>query len=344
MASGAGFKNMNPIFPELQEIQKENIITKDALKKLKVLAMGSTIHLVSNCEDVTDWDISDSSVFNAVNETSDIRTGSNAIELVDVGTTKGDFVTLDDVHRPEREDWGEFNWLCLWIHDDSALRLTGELTIQIRNNLTWCTAINVPVCQSADMFEYKCIDISGIDKNNVDGIRFVNQRGTGSDEKVYIDQIIVTDFITGVGDGAAIGVGPVIGPCAIAEVISGATILPGDTVQFAQPGVKLGVADGFELIGVAGQFEATDSYVASDTAPVEVIYAAQGATVMFRNDGTGLAIGNSGKLATDVVAKGAGRATASAEKDFCYSLETSTGASWKSGDSSYLLAMAGTED
>ncbi len=343
MPSGAGFKNMTPLFPELQEIQKQNIITKDALKKLKVLAMGSTIHVVSNCEDVTDWDISSSSDFNAVNEVTDIRTGSNAIELVDITSVTGGFVTLDDVHRPEGEDWREFNWLCMWVHDDTAARLAGELTIQIRNNGTWCTAIPVPV-SVVDMFCYICINIQSIDKNKVDGFRFVNERGSAGSEKVYIDTIVVTDFITGTGNAAAIGTGPVIGPCAIAPVASGATILPGDTVQFVQPGVKLGVADGFELIGVAGQFEAKTSYVASDTAPVEVIYATQGAIVMFRNDGTGMAISESGLLGTDVVSKGAGRGTAAAEKDFCYSLETSTTAGWKSGDSSYLLAMAGTEN
>ncbi len=344
MPSGAGYKNMIQLFPEIQEIQKENIITKSALNKMIAMVRGSDYHILSNMEDVTDWDISNASVFNAENDTTDIRVGSNCIKLIDIGATKGDFVTLDLVHRPEREDWGMMNWLCMWVHDETGLRLAGELTIQIRNNLEWGAEIAVPLNQTVDAYEYKCINIQALARDNVDGFRFVNQRGSGGSEAVFVDEIIVTNFITGVGNGNSVATGPVLGAKIVPiPVLSGQTIVPGDCVSMDSMGVSTSAADDFNIIGIAGQFEAIDSVVASDIAPKEVWVVVSG-QVLLRNDDTGMAQGEHGKLGSDVVSKGAGAGTSDAEKDFCISNETATTAAWKIGDTSYQLSNSGTEN
>ena len=72
----------------------------DFSERMKWALFGSTTHLVSNCEDVTDWDISSSGDFNAVDEGTIKHTGSNSIELVDVSTIQGTFVTLDAGRSP----------------------------------------------------------------------------------------------------------------------------------------------------------------------------------------------------------------------------------------------------
>jgi len=345
MASGAGYRHSVVVTEGLLRYLEEagpgqNL---DMLKRFKWASMGSTIHLVTNCEDVTDWDIEDSSNFNAVNEASDFRVGTNAIELVDAGTTVGTAVTLDSGHRPNDEDWSGFNWLCMFVHDDTAARTAGELTCQIRNSTTWGTVLSVPVT-TVDMWSMVCIDISGENRANVDGFRFVNQRGTGSDEKVYIDQIIVTDLITGTGDGDAIGTGPVIGPVRAFPIATGSTILPGDTVEWSAYGVATGTANDARILGVACQNDAFTSKVASDTVPNEVLVACEGSIVWLRNDGTGMAIGEPGILGSDVVTEGAGTAAGNAEYGFCMSLETSSTTAYASGDSAYEILNATTED
>jgi len=319
-------------------------INRELLEKMKWAAFGSTIHLVSNCEDVTDWDISDSSNFNAVDEGTIIHVGSNSLELVDAGTTKGTYVTLDSGHRPKDEDWSDFNWCCFDICDDTAAREAGELTFQIRNNGSWQTALDVPTITTVDMFETVCVDISGVSRNHVDGFRFVNQRGTGSSEKVYISMIYVTDLITGTGDGSAISTGPVIGPVRVFPVETGATILPGDTVEWSAFGVATGTANDERIIGVACQHNAYTSVTASDTAHKEILVAVEGSIVMLRNDGTGMAVGEPGLLGSDVVTEAAGTATANAERAFCMSLENAAGTYLVSGDSRYQILSTTTED
>jgi len=345
MASGAGYRHSTIITEDLPRYMQEMGPGQNLtlLKRLKWGAMGSTIHLVSNCEDVSDWDIEDSANFNAVNETTDIRVGSNAIELVDAGTTVGTAVTLDSGHRPNDEDWTGFNWLCFWVHDDTAARTAGELTCQIRNSGSWCTALNVPVT-TVDMWSLICIDISDVARANVDGFRFVNQRGTGSDEKVYIDQIFVTDLITGVGNGNALGTGPVIGPVRAFPIATGSTIVPGDPVEWSAMGVATGTANDARILGIACQEISTSSRVASDTVPNEVLVACEGSIVWLRNDGSGMAIGEPGIFGSDVVTEGPGTATSNAEYDFCMSLETSSTTAYASGDSAYQILNATSDD
>jgi hypothetical protein len=284
----------------MAEIAKTGFASPKHAALMKQLLVGSTIRLVSNCEDVTDWDISDATNFNAVDETTDKRTGSTAMELVDAGTTKGTFVTLDEAHRPDAEDWTDFAWLCMWVHDDTALRLAGELTIQIKNAGTWSDEVAVPVNSNTDVFEYKCIDISAFARGQVQGLRFVNQRGTGSSEKVYVDNIIVTDLIAGVGDGTQCYTGPVIGQCGIFPVASGQTLNPGEFVNHEACEAHAGVQNDTAVIGCVVQTKDNKftSVVGSDTAPKEVMVALPGAIVIGRNDGTGSAINDAVMIAS----------------------------------------------
>lgn len=287
MADGGGYRHLDVV----QDIETENARIGLAAEKnialLRRLASGSIIRVVSNCESITDFDIEDSGNFDVTAEATKNRTGSSALLLDDAGSTKGKFLTLDVDRRPLREDWTGFNWLCMWVEDVSALRLAGELTIQISNNRNFSSEISVPVCQTADKPEYKCIDITGVARGAVDGFRFVNQRGTGSNEKVVIDEIIVTDMITGVGDGTQAFTGPVRGPCQVWPVASGETLNPGETVNFQAGELTAGVQNDTSLIGVVCQVSPTTSTVATDTALKEVIIAAAGAVVIGRWDGTG---------------------------------------------------------
>jgi len=345
MGSGAGYRHTTVVNEGLTRYMDEmgpgnNL---DFLRRLKWATQGSTIHVVSNCQDVTDWDISDSSAFNAVDEATVVNYGDNSLELFDITSTTGTFVTLDAGHRPVDEDWTEFNWMCFSICDAVA-RTAGEYTFQIRNNGEWSAEVAVPTITTVAMFETVCADISGLDKGNVDGFRFVNQRGTGSSEKVYVDSIIVTDIITGTGDGDAIGTGPVIGPIRSFPLIIGATILPGDAVQWEVGGVNTGSGNDAALLGIACQSTAYSSLVSAEATPKEIFIACQGAVVYLRNDGSGMSVGEPGILGSDVVTEGAGTATGNAEYGFCVSLENSAGTYLVSGDSAYVLAVASSED
>jgi len=287
MAGGAGYRNYTTLLDSLEEYAKEGF-GKKPLKLIKWAAVGSTIRLVSNCEDVTDWDIEDSGNFNCVNETSTKLTGSNALELVDVGGTVGTAVTMDDAHRPKNEDWSDFFWLCLWVYDDTGARLTGELTVQVRNNGDWSAELPVPINSNADKWEVKCIYIGGIARGRVDGFRFVNRRGDSASEKVYVDRILVTDLVAGEGNGSVLCSGPVIGPVRPFQVASGKTIIAGAPVNMEEGEADTGAQNDIALIGIACcEEQDTDGVVASDNVPAEVLVACAGAKVWARNDGSG---------------------------------------------------------
>lgn len=283
MADGAGHRHSTVMLESLNHYAKTGLANQDFLGLLKRCAIGSTIHLVSNCESVTDWDISSSGVFNATAEGTKIRTGSHALNLITVTTTNGTFVTLDEDRRPNREDWTNFYWLCMWIEDVSALRLTGELMFQISNNGNWSAETAIPVCTTADVAEYHCIDISGLARGSVDGFRFVNRRA-GSGETVIIDEIIVTDMITGTGDATQIFTGPVRGNCFVATVKQGETLNPGEMVNFELGHVTAGVDGDAALVGVVCQVDpdVATSWVGSDTAPKEVLIAGIGSILIAR--------------------------------------------------------------
>jgi len=254
MASGGGDRQMTKALPDIADVMKEGAANPSYTKLMRQLAMGSTIHLVSNCEDKTDWDVEDAAQFNLDNETTIIREGSNALETLDVGTTKGTFITMDEGHRPDNENWEEFGWLCMWVEDGTAVRLAGELTFQIKNAGTWSAETAVPVNSNADKYEYKCIDITGLDRGLVQGFRFVNQRGSGGSEKVYIDQIIVTDMITGVGDSVQAFTGPVWGGgCMIMTVATGQTLSGGEFVNFEKGEAHAGVQNDQAVVGAVCQ-------------------------------------------------------------------------------------------
>ena len=320
--AGGGYRH-STILQDTEAVNvKTGLAQIEHMKMLRRLASGSIVRLVSNCEDVADWDISDSANFSAVDETTDKRVGSNSIELVDAGTTKGTYVTLDNEHKPNREDWSDFSWLCMWIHDDTGLRLADELKIQISNNGDWSAEVSVPVCQTADLFEYKCIDISALDRGSVDGFRFVNRRGTGSSEKVYVDEIIVTDMITGVGDGTQACTGPVKGPCIILPVADGQTINPGEFVNFEAGEAHAGVQNDQAVIGVAVQYTPTTSTVGADATPKEVLVATEPAIVIARNDATGAALSDAVMIASGNITMD--EAVAAREKYIAIALETAT--------------------
>jgi len=342
MASGAGFRHEDKTFNSpIERVAVESEFGPgfnwSAWQLQKFATIGSTIHNVSNCEDVSDWDISDSANFNAVNETTDIRTGSNAIELVDAGTTVGTTVALNSAHCPDNEDWSEFNWLCFWTHDDTALRTTDELKIQIKNNGTWGTAISVPVNTTADVFELKCINISGEDRAHVDGFRFVNNRGTGSDEKVYVDDIFVTDLITGEGSNTEIAAGPVAGPVRPFRIASGQTVVPGCGVNWELCEGHLAAANDTAVIGIVCQTTDFVNRVSSDTVPKYALMACSGAVVYCMNVGATV-LGDG--VCVGAGALGVSDASTNVTYSFARALETGTD-NWHTA---YQLALQLTQD
>ncbi len=344
----AGFRHAETLNNGMSEVMKTAGpgFNLDFERKLRFSSQGSTIHPVSNMENVTDWDIENASNFNASDDATDERSGSNCIAFQDVTSTKGNFVTLNDGHRPDDEDWTEFYWMCFWVHDETGARTAGEYTFQIRNNGSWATALSLPLVSNVDMYELLCVDISDVDRAHVDGFRFVNQRGTGSSEKVFIDNIFVTDLITGNGDDTQVATGPVIGPVRVFPVETGQTIVPGTCVTWGAIGVKAGTAADVPIMGIACQNEPLISTVASDTALKEVLVACEGSVVWLRNDDTGMAIGEGAKLHTNelIVAKSAGSAASGGEQAFAYSLETSTTTAWAKGDTAYQLTTIPTEN
>jgi len=322
MANGAGYRQMGGavLVDSILEEARRGLGGIDVQTLLFRMAMGSHIRLVSNCEEIEDWDISSSGNFTAVEETTIKKTGSTALELVDAGTTKGTFVTLDEEHRPKNENWEWANFLCMWVEDGSAARTAGELTIQIKNGGTWGTELAVPLVSNVDKPEYKCIDISGEDRGNVTGFRFVNQRGTGSSEKVYIDEIVITDLIAGAGDGVTCFVGPVRGPVLPYRMETG-SITPGNAVNLENGLACAGAADDTALIGVACCTSApTTAITATDAAPKEVWVAQAGAVVRGRADtagaaaGDAISLGTSGLILTEM--------STTVEKAFCIALDT----------------------
>ena len=70
---GAGYRHASVLLDSMREAGKTGFGETNFLKYMKYGTVGSTIRFVSNCEDVTDWDISNSSHFNAVDETTDKR-------------------------------------------------------------------------------------------------------------------------------------------------------------------------------------------------------------------------------------------------------------------------------
>jgi len=313
---GAGYRHedrtyINPL--EKVEVQSGGYgptMYWDAWQLVKWGLFGSTIHMVSNCEDITDWDISDATQMDAADEVGagHFRTGSTSMELMDDSTTKGTFVTLDVGHRPckptgnansyERngEDWREFNWICMWVHDDTAARLADELKFQIRNDGDWATAQSVPINVGADVWELKCIDISSVTRANVDGFRFVNNRGTGSDEKVYIDSIFVTDLITGEGSNTEAMAGPVDGPVRAMPIATGQTLLPGDGVLWSKCQVSAAAENSDAVIGYVCQTDDFASRTSTDVKPTYALIASQGANAYGMAVGTGT-LGEAAELA-----------------------------------------------
>jgi len=322
MANGGGYRQYVPLVDTLIEEARRGLGGYDVQKLLFRMAMGSHIRLVSNCEEIEDWDISNSSYFNAVEETSVKLTGSTSLELVDAGTTKGTFVTLDEEHRPKNEDWTCFNFICFSVHDATAVRLAGELTFQIKNGDTWSAEQAMPVNSNASTWEYKVVEITDLDRGNVTGFRFVNQRGTGSSEQVYVDQIVVTDLVAGAGNGAVVGTGPVIGPVLPYRMDTG-SITPGNAVNLEHGLAEAGAADDVALIGLACcETGLTTAITATDARPSDVWVASQGAIVRMRNDGSGSAAGDSVKLGTSglVVTE----MSTTVEKGFAIALDTAT--------------------
>jgi len=304
MADGGGHKHSTVMLESLNYYAKTGLANQDFLGLLKRCAVGSTIHLVSNCESVTDWDIQDANYFNATAEGTKKRTGSHALNLIDVGSVKGYKVTLDEDRRPDREDWTNFYWLCMWVEDVSALRLTGELVFQIRNNGSWSAETNVPVCTTADVPEYHCIDISGLARGSVDGFRFVCRRGSGGSEVTIVDEIIVTDMITGTGDATQAATGPVIGPCVVISVAAGQTLNPGEFVNFEAGEGHAGVQNDAAVVGVVCQVDpdVATSWAGSDTAPKQVLMARAPAIVILRDSGSGCTAGDAVIIASGNVA------------------------------------------
>ena len=335
MADGAGGRQETRIYTQLTDVMKEwgPGFNKTAFKMLQYASRGSDIHLVSNCESVTDWDISDTTNFNCVNEGTYIRTGSNSLEMVDGAAAEG-YITLDDGRRPQGEDWGEYNWIGMWVYDDTALRLTGELKVQIRNNLVWGAAMSVPVNTTAGVYEYKCIDMTGQARDRVDGFRFVNNR-IGSAEKVYVDEIIVTDLITGAGAGSTtLSAGPVIGPVREFPIKTGETMTPGLACNWeGADGLCAAAADDTAIVGICCQDVPFTTLVAADATPKRCLVAMPGSIVIMRNGSSGATLADGALLASGVVTLT--DATTNVIKSFARSLETATA----NADTYFILTL-----
>lgn len=320
---GAGKRHYTQLLPNVAELGNlGGAQNRTTLQRLLWMSRGSTIQLVNNCEAIADWSIEDTAQLNAVIEDTDIVTGTYSLELVDVGTTKGTVVELAEEKRPDHEDWTWANYLCFYVHDDTAVRLAGELTFQIRNGVTWGAEIAVPVVSNADVFEYKAVYIGGENRSDVTGFRFVNQRGTGSSEKVYIDSIIVTDIVAGCGNGVTVAVGPVIGKILPMRLETG-SIYPGNIANMENGLLTAGAADDTQLIGpVCCTKDALVAITAAATILKEVWVAQEGSLVHMRTDGSGGASGDACKLgASGLVIT---EMSTTVEKAFCRAMDAFT--------------------
>ncbi len=334
MASGGGYPQLKTkTWLSRAEQDRIGSPSKDELKRLRWATQGSTIHVISNCEGIDDWDLGSTTNFNCISSAT-ARCGSASLSLVNTTTTAGDYVELDEAHRPQGEDWTEFGWVCMFVHDTTTLRTAAaNYTIQLRNAGVWGNEIAMLINTTASMWEYQCIDISGEDRNNVDGFRFVHRRGANAGAVCLVDYIIATDLITGTGAATEVGAGPVIGPVRTFPILTGSTIVPGDAVNFEAIGVDTGAAGDIAILGIACQTigDPATGWVASDTSLREVLVATEGSVVLLHGDDTGAVIGGGLKLGTNTVIKSAGAGTADGEQGFAKALETSTGATIKNG-------------
>jgi hypothetical protein len=347
MANGGGYPQLaTKQIKSRAEYDKEGSPCKEELKRLRWASQGSTIQVVSNCEGISDWDVGSATNFNCIAQATG-RENNGSISLVNTTTTAGDTLTLNDSHRPQGEDWSDFNWICMWVQDVTTVRTAAyNYTFQIRNNGEWSVEIALPIVGTHTVWELKCINIEAYARGNVDGFRFVHRRGANAGVAVYIDNIIVTDLITGVGSAATMCTGPVIGSVRVMPVNSGQTVYPGDPLNWLTSGVSLAAADDIAVVGVMCQNTAITSEVATDTVLREVLVACEGAIVLCRNDGTGCAIGKAGHIGTAsiILTVGAGGAASGSELDCFRCLEASTGNTFKSGDTYYQVIAATTED
>ncbi len=349
MASGGGLNQLlTRTWKGRAEYDREASPAKDELKKLRWAAQGSTIRIVSNCEGIADWDVGSTVTFACVAETTDYFEGSACLSLVNTTTTPGDFCTLDDDHSPDGEDWSEFNWLCMWIHDKTTLRTTANnYKFQIRNAGVWSAEVALNINTTATTWEFQCMDISGVDRNCVDGFRFVHQRGANAGAECFVDLIQLADVITGTGNAATMGTGPVIGSIRTFPIATGSTITPGLPVTLTAGGAAAGTTDSIAVIGIACQEKATSAgWAATDTILREVLVAVEGSFVWCRGDDTGCTIGNAGHCGTSAlnVVKGAGAGASGAELGWLRAMETTTGAKVKKGDQLYQIIAATTEN
>jgi len=346
MASGGGFPQIKTkTWLSRAEQDRLGSPSKDELKRLRWATQGSTIHLISNCEGIDDWDVGSTTNFACV-ASGTAREGNGSVSLVNTTTTAGDTLTMDEAHRPQGEDWTEFGWVCMFIHDTTTLRTAAaNYTFQIRNAGVWGNEIALNINTTATTWEFQCMDISGEQRNNVDGFRFVHRRGASAGAVVLVDYIIATDLITGIGDAAAVGTGPVIGPVRTFLANTGTTIVPGDAVNFVAPGVTTGSAGDISIVGIACQAigDPATGWAATDTVLREVLVATEGAIVLVRGDDTGAAIGHGIKLGSDVAVVSAGAGTSDGEQGFAKALEASTGATIKKGDQ-YVQILASTTE
>ena len=317
MANGAGYRQMigNVLVDSPVELAKLGFDDYDVQRLVWRMLFGSQIRLVSNCEEIEDWDVENSTHFNGVEQTTpstDYYGGSTSLELATGSgiTEVGTAVTMDEEHRPDNENWDWASFLCFWIHDDTTLRAGTDLIVQIRNAGVWQSVKYVPTNAAADIFEYKVIDIRDWDRDRVDGFRFVNNRLVAS-KLCYVDEIIVTDLVAGRGNGVTIGVGPVRGPVRPYRMETG-SIRVGDAVNLENGLATKGVDADVGIIGLACSNigGAADEYLtATDANPKEVWVAVHGSIVIMRN-GTTVDSGDnvvieSGDLTTEVIAAGA---------------------------------------
>jgi len=325
MATGGGYRQMigNQLVDSMVELGKLDLDGIDVQRLIWRMLHGSLTRLVSNCEEIEDWDIEDSGEFNAVEETSTKLTGSTSLELATDSsvTTLGTYVKMDDEHKPDNENWDGFNFLVLMVRDDTTARAATDLAVQISNAGVWQTVKYVPVVSNVDCWECKVIEIRDWDRSKVDGFRFVNYRNVAS-KTVYVDTIEVTDLVAGYGDGVVLGTGPVIGPVIPMRMDTG-TIYPGNAANLEHGLVESGAENDVGIVGlVCADKNMKNIITATDSVPNMVWVARRGAIVRMRND-------SGGSVSGDPVALTAGNKTVAdqvtdTEEAFARCLDTGT--------------------
>lgn len=223
---------------------------RDVLNQLQLSAGFNLIHPVNDCETVGEFTESTDGEFDVAAAGSG-KEGSNAIKMTATTADAGYVYTDDiynsgpiptDVNTDQHMDWRDSNYVGWWQKCDTGFNTAGEMQFRIKNNGTWSAAQNV-AAGTDSVWQRQEIDISSLDRDKVEEIRFDNNNDNAA-EAVQVDAIIRYMHSNGKG--------PVLGPCMAFPIKSGVTIARGNICEFeagTTRRIDLEAAAGVETLG-----------------------------------------------------------------------------------------------